>query len=132
MSNTILNCFVVDDSSIQRLAIVKMIEGHPNLKLIGEFSNAVETKTALKEQVVELSEQTREDNLRFFDSINDVPKQAITMGLGTIMESKKVVLMANGEHKKDILDIAMNGEITKEVPASILQNHDNVKVYYCD
>ena len=54
------------------------------------------------------------------------------MGLGTIMESKKVVLMANGEHKKDILDIAMNGEITKEVPASILQNHDNVKVYYCD
>ncbi|MFT6799124.1 MAG: two-component system LytT family response regulator [Nonlabens sp.] len=54
MSNTILNCFVVDDSSIQRLAIVKMIEGHPNLKLIGEFSNAVETKAALKEQAVDL------------------------------------------------------------------------------
>ncbi|MFT6096378.1 MAG: DNA-binding LytR/AlgR family response regulator [Nonlabens sp.] len=54
MSNTILNCFVVDDSSIQRLAIVKMIESHPNLKLMGEFSNAVETKTALKEQDIDL------------------------------------------------------------------------------
>ncbi|WP_303687595.1 LytTR family DNA-binding domain-containing protein [Nonlabens dokdonensis] len=54
MSNTILNCFVVDDSSIQRLAIVKMIENHPNLLLKGEFSNAVETKTALKEQSIDL------------------------------------------------------------------------------
>ena len=54
MNNTILTCFVVDDSSIQRLAIVKMIEGHPNLRLIGEFSNAIETKIALKEQAVAL------------------------------------------------------------------------------
>ena len=83
-------------------------------------------------RVVELSEQTREDNLRFFDSINDVPKQAITMGLGTIMESKKIVLMANGENKLNILNVAMNDEVTESVPASILQNHDNVEVYYCD
>ena len=83
-------------------------------------------------RVVELSEQTREDNSRFFDSIEDVPKQAITMGLGTIMESKKIVLMANGDHKLNILNVAMNGEITEDVPASILQNHDNVKVFYCD
>ena len=83
-------------------------------------------------RVVELSEQTREDNSRFFDSIEDVPKQAITMGLGTIMESKKIVLMANGDHKLNILNMAMNGEVTEEVPASILQNHDNVEVYYCD
>ncbi|WP_124980620.1 LytR/AlgR family response regulator transcription factor [Nonlabens xiamenensis] len=54
MSNIILNCYVVDDSSIQRLAIVKMIESHPNLKLVGEFSNAVETKAAIKEQNVDL------------------------------------------------------------------------------
>ena len=83
-------------------------------------------------RVVELSEQTREDNLRFFDSINDVPKQAITMGLGTIMESKKIVLMANGVNKLNILNVAMNDEVTESVPASILQNHDNVEVYYCD
>ena len=83
-------------------------------------------------RVVELSEQTREDNLRFFDSINDVPKQAITMGLGTIMESKKIVLMANGKHKLNILKVAMNGEVTEDVPASILQKHNDVEVFYCD
>ena len=83
-------------------------------------------------RVVELSEQTREDNLRFFDSINDVPKQAITMGLGTIMESKKIVLMVNGLKKKSILNQAMLGVITEDIPASILQEHKNVEIYYCD
>ena len=83
-------------------------------------------------RVVDLDEQTIEDNSRFFDSVDDVPKQAITMGLGTIMESKKIVLMANGDHKLNILNVAMNGEVTESVPASVLQNHDNVKVFYCD
>ena len=83
-------------------------------------------------RVVVLDEQTIKDNSRFFDSIEDVPTQAITMGLGTIMDSKRIVLMANGKHKKDILDKAMNGEVTEDVPASILQRHDNVEVFYCD
>ena len=83
-------------------------------------------------RVIELSEQTIQDNSRFFDSVDDVPKQAITMGLGTIMESKKIILMANGEHKLNILNVAMNGEVTEDVPASILQTHKNVEVYYCD
>jgi glucosamine-6-phosphate deaminase len=83
-------------------------------------------------RVVNLSEQTIEDNSRFFDSIDDVPKQAITMGLETIMESKKIVLMANGDHKLNILNVAMNGEVTEDVPASILQRHDNVEVLYCE
>ena len=83
-------------------------------------------------RVVDLSEQTIQDNSRFFDSIDDVPKQAITMGLGTIMESKKIILMAKGKHKLNILKVAMNGEVTEDVPASILQKHNNVEVYYCD
>ena len=83
-------------------------------------------------RVVDLTEQTIQDNSRYFDSIDDVPKQAITMGLGTIMESKKIVLMANGVNKLNILNVAMNGEVTESVPASVLQNHDNVKVFYCD
>ena len=83
-------------------------------------------------RVVDLSLQTLQDNSKYFDSVEDVPKQAITMGLGTIMESKKIVLMANGDHKLNILNVAMNGEVTEDVPASILQNHDNVKVFYCD
>ena len=83
-------------------------------------------------RVVNLDEQTIEDNSRFFGSVDDTPKQAITMGLGTIMESKKIVLMVNGDHKLNILNVAMNGEVTEDVPASILQNHKNVKVFYCD
>ena len=83
-------------------------------------------------RVVSLSEQTIKDNSRFFGSVDDTPKQAITMGLGTIMDSKKIVLMANGVNKLNILNVAMNGEVTEDVPASILQNHDNVKVFYCD
>ena len=83
-------------------------------------------------RVVNLDEQTIQDNSRFFGSVDDTPKQAITMGLGTIMESKKIVLIANGDHKLNILNVAMNGEVTEDVPASVLQNHDNVKVFYCD
>ena len=83
-------------------------------------------------RVVDLDQQTIEDNSRFFDSVDDVPKQAITMGLGTIMESKKIVLMANGLKKKSILNQAMLGIVTEDIPASILQNHDNVEVFYCD
>ena len=83
-------------------------------------------------RVVNLDEQTIQDNSRFFGSVDDTPKQAITMGLGTIMESKKIVLMANGENKLNILNVAMNGEVTEDVPASILQTHKNVEVYYSD
>ena len=83
-------------------------------------------------RVVDLTEQTIQDNSRFFDSVEDVPKQAITMGLRTIMDSKKIVLIVNGEHKKDILDTAINGEVTEDVPASILQKHNDVEVFYCD
>ena len=83
-------------------------------------------------RVVDLSEQTIQDNSRFFDSIDDVPTRAITMGLGTIMESKRILVMAQGKKKKGILDKAMFGKITEKIPASILQIHDNMEALYCD
>ncbi len=83
-------------------------------------------------RVVSLSEQTIQDNSRFFDSVDDVPTQAITMGLGTIMDAKRIVVMAQGKKKKEILDKAMFGRITEEIPASILQTHDNMEAFYCD
>jgi len=83
-------------------------------------------------RVVDLDEQTIKDNSRFFDTEQDVPKQSITMGLGTIMESKKIVLLAQGKKKKEILDKAMFGNITEEIPASILQSHTNMEAFYCD
>ena len=83
-------------------------------------------------RVVVLDEQTIKDNSRFFDSIEDVPTQAITMGLGTIMDSKRIVLIAQGKKKKDILDKAIFGRITEYIPASILQTHPNMEAFYCD
>jgi glucosamine-6-phosphate deaminase len=81
---------------------------------------------------VELTENTRKDNSRFFDNIDDVPTHAWTMGIESIMRAKQIYLLANGKHKKDILEKACNGEITSDVPASFLQEHNNVEVLYCD
>jgi len=81
---------------------------------------------------VELDQQTRRDNSRFFDSLEDVPTTAVTMGLSTIMKSKHIVLMACGEEKLDILRKAVWGNITPDVPASVLQNHPKLTVFYCD
>ena len=83
-------------------------------------------------RVINLSEQTITDNSRFFNDVGDVPTQAITMGLGTIMDSKRIILMVNGDHKINILNVAMNAAQTIDVPASVLQEHDNLEIYYCD
>lgn len=82
--------------------------------------------------IVDLDESTIQANARFFDSIDDVPKKAITMGIKTIMHAKKVVLIANGPDKLDIIQKAINGPVTPEVPASILQFHPDFTVIYCE
>lgn len=75
---------------------------------------------------VALSESTIEANARFFDSLDDVPKEAYTMGIKTIMQAKKIVVIVSGESKKDIVKKAFSGPITPEVPASVLQLHNDV------
>ena len=82
--------------------------------------------------VVTLDESTIVANARFFESIDDVPKTAVTMGMGGIMSAKKVLLVANGQNKKEILNKAFFGPITPEVPASILQLHPDVTVIYSE
>ncbi|MBQ8163599.1 MAG: glucosamine-6-phosphate deaminase [Clostridia bacterium] len=82
--------------------------------------------------VVKLDESTIEANSRFFASKDEVPKKAITMGMMSIMQAKKIVLIANGKNKKDILEKAFFGEITPKVPASILQLHPDVTVIYSE
>jgi len=74
-------------------------------------------------RVVELTETTRRDNARFFKSIDEVPTHAVTMGLATIMEAKKIILLASGENKADAIAKAVEGPKTTMVPASILQDH---------
>lgn len=80
--------------------------------------------------VVDLDESTIVANSRFFESIDDVPKKAITLGMEGIMQAKKVLLIASGESKKEIMEKAFFGPITPQVPASILQLHPDLTVIY--
>lgn len=76
--------------------------------------------------LVELDEQTIKDNARFFDSIEAVPTKAISMGIKTIMQSKKIVLLASGANKAEAIRKTIEGKITSDLPASILQIHKDV------
>ena len=78
--------------------------------------------------VVNLAEDTIKANSRFFDSIDDVPKQAISMGIQSIMQSKMIVLMAYGQDKADAIKQMIEGPVTEDLPASVLQKHPNVVV----
>lgn len=77
---------------------------------------------------VNLSERTIEANKRFFASADDVPKQAYTMGIKTIMQARQILIVVSGEDKADIVRDAFFGPVTPKVPASILQMHSNVIV----
>ncbi|NMA60476.1 MAG: glucosamine-6-phosphate deaminase [Firmicutes bacterium] len=77
-------------------------------------------------QVVDLAPSTIADNSRFFDSPEEVPTQAISMGIKSIMKAKNIVLMANGGSKADAIAAAVKGPVTTKVPASVLQLHPSV------
>lgn len=81
-----------------------------------------------KTSVVSLSEATRRDNARFFNSVEDVPLQAMTQGIGTILQAEQVLLVAQGVHKSRPVRDALEGPVTTEVPASALQLHSDVSV----
>lgn len=78
--------------------------------------------------VVELAQETRQANARFFANIDEVPTHAITMGVGTILKAKKILLVVKGEDKADIVKQALQGPITTQCPASLLQLHPNLIV----
>lgn len=78
--------------------------------------------------IVELKAETREANARFFDSIDDVPTHALTMGVGAILKAKTILLVVRGESKAEIVHRALTGPISTECPASLLQTHSNVVV----
>lgn len=78
-----------------------------------------------KTHVVDLTQSTIEANKRFFASIDDVPKQAYTMGIGSIMRAKRVLMLVSGKGKAQIVKDAFFGPVTPKVPASILQLHND-------
>ena len=81
--------------------------------------------------VVELTQNTREVNARFFDSIDDVPTHAVTMGIKSIMHARKIILIALGEAKADAIKAAVEGPVDPACPASVLQLHPDV-TFFCD
>lgn len=76
--------------------------------------------------VVTLKESTVKDNSRFFKSIDEVPTQAVTMGIGSIMQAKKILIIAIGENKAKAIKQLIDGNVTPMCPASVLQFHTNV------
>ena len=111
----------------------EIISNHPiDIQILGIGENAhigfnePGTPFDAPTQVVELTESTINANKRNFEKVEDVPTTAISMGIGSIMKSKKIILMAFGEAKAEAIANTINGGITVDVPASVLQNHADV------
>ncbi|MER5767312.1 glucosamine-6-phosphate deaminase [Streptomyces sp. NPDC001985] len=83
---------------------------------------------ASRTRIKTLTEQTRRDNARFFDSLDEVPHHVITQGIGTILEARHLVLLATGEAKADAVALAVEGPLAALVPASALQLHPHATV----
>ncbi len=134
LENTYLPNGMEADSEKEAFRYTSLIRslGGVDLQLLGIGRNGHigfnEPGEAFEKDVhcVNLTDSTIEANKRFFASAADVPKQAYTMGIKTIMQAKKIILLASGEDKADAVAKAFWGEVTPQVPASILQLHNDV------
>jgi len=112
----------------------KMFGNQRDLQILGIGENAHigfnEPGSKLDNQafVIRLNEETRIANSRFFDTIEEVPTYAVTMGIKNIMFSKQILLVASGKEKADAVYKMVYGKITEDTPASILQLHPNVTI----
>ena len=123
-----------DDAECERYENVIKSVGGIDMQLLGiglnghigfnEPADAFDKTT----HCVDLTESTIEANKRFFESEDDVPRQAYTMGIKNIMQAKKILVVVSGEDKAAILKEVLYGPITPEVPASILQLHNDVTI----
>lgn len=115
----------------------KQIEaaGGIDLQLLGIGNNGhigfnePNTPFGSRTHLVDLTESTREANKRFFASIDEVPTQAVTMGVRTVMNARSVILVAIGKVKAEIIRQTLLGPVTEEVPASVLQLHPDCEIY---
>lgn len=107
---------------------------HVDLQLLGIGGNGHigfnEPGTSFEQEtfVVELTDKTRQDNKRFFNSIDEVPTHAMTMGIKNIMKSEEILMLISGVNKADTVVKLLSGEITEDFPASILHKHPNTTV----
>ena len=127
---------MAEDMTVEGQRYEKLIEakGGIDLQVLGIGQNAhigfnePDVKFAATTHKVELDEETIQANSRFFASIDDVPRYAISMGIKTIMMAEHVILLANGKNKAEAVYKAVCGDVTPEAPASILQLHRDVAV----
>ncbi|MGH2036754.1 glucosamine-6-phosphate deaminase [Enterococcus faecalis] len=117
----------------------KIIDAHPvDIQILGIGQNGHigfnEPGTPLDSltHVVELTESTINANKRYFDKVEDVPTRAVSMGIGSIMKGKKMILIAYGEAKAEAIKGMIDGPVTTDMPASALQNHQDVVVIIDD
>lgn len=87
--------------------------------------NEPTSSLASRTRIKTLTPKTREDNARFFDSLDQVPTHCVTQGLGTIMRARRVVLVAQGEAKAEAVAAAVEGAVSARWPASVLQHHEH-------
>ena len=134
--NTYVPSGMAEDAETECADYDALVEslGYADLQLLGLGNNGhigfnePDDHFTKETHVVELTESTIDANQRFFASRDEVPRQALTMGMGCIMAARRVLLIANGEGKADALYRAFCGPITPECPASILQLHSDVVV----
>ena len=137
--NTIVPDGMAVDAEAMCLAYEQQIEdwGGIDLQLLGighnghiGFNEPAQHFSVRTHQVA-LTDMTREANKRFFASMSEVPTAAFTMGIGTIMAARRILMMVTGADKADVLRKAFFGPVTPEVPASVLQLHPHVTLV-CD
>lgn len=136
LKNTYIPDGEAEDSLLESETYDQMVRdtGGIDLQILGIGSNAhiafnePSDTFPTKTQKNRLTQNTIKDNARFFNDMEDVPKEAITMGIGTIMNAKKIMLIANGQGKAQAIKDMIIGDVRPEVPASILQFHPCVKV----
>lgn len=125
----------VTDLSAEVKRYDAVIDSHPiDFQILGIGQNGhigfnePGTSFDITTHVVDLAASTIAANARFFDDASQVPKQAISMGIASIMKSKEIVLMAYGKEKAEAVKAMLEGPVTEELPASVLQKHPNMIV----
>jgi len=127
---------LAEDAEGECAAYDKLVEslGYADLQLLGIGNNGhigfnePDSSFTKATHVVDLTESTISANARFFESANEVPRQALTMGIGCIMAARRILLVANGAGKAEALYNTVCGPITPECPATILQLHGDVVI----
>lgn len=136
LENTNIPSGSVKDLAMEAFRYDKLLEKNQiDIQLLGIGTNAhigfnePGSKFDSNTIIVDLAQETRDANVRFFDNMDEVPTTAITMGIGSILKAKKIILVATGDSKAEAIKNTIEGPITTDVPASILQAHENVEIY---